>query len=104
VAGDADGLRVLYPADGTRYRLDPVLRPAFQRLHLDGAAPEGFREVHWRADGRRIAGDYRAATWPLAPGTHTLRLHGIDAEGRPRQSAPVTVRVLAGAVTGAGSD
>jgi penicillin-binding protein 1C len=90
-----DALRVRYPADGTRYRRDPVLRPGYQRLHLDGAAPEGWLDVHWRADGQRLAGGLHTATWRLAEGTHTLALHAVAPDGQRYRSRPATVRVFA---------
>ncbi len=90
-----EALRVLYPADGTRYRRDPVLRPGYQRLHLDGAAPEGWLDVHWRVDGTRLPGPLHAATWPLAEGAHTLTLHAVAPDGQRYRSRPATVRVFA---------
>jgi len=89
-----DRLQIQYPDDGTTYRLDPVLRDAYQQIHLRGTAADGLRDVHWTVDGKRLDADYRDATWRLAPGTHTLALHARRADGPPVQSRSVQIRVV----------
>ena len=89
-----DRLQIQYPDDGTTYRLDPVLRADHQQIHLRGTAASGLRDVHWTVDGTRLDADYRDATWRLQPGTHTLTLRALHADGRPVQSRPVRVRVV----------
>lgn len=89
-----DRLQVQYPEDGTTYRLDPVLRADRQQIHLRGTADDALHDVHWRIDGTRLDAGYRDATWRLRPGTHTLALHAVQADGTPVQSRPSRVRVL----------
>ena len=89
-----DRLRIQYPDDGTTYRVDPVLRDAYQRIHLRGTAADGLHDVHWTVDGNRLDADYRDATWRLAPGTHTLALHAHRGDGTPVQSRSVQIRVV----------
>jgi penicillin-binding protein 1C len=89
-----DRLQIQYPDDGTTYRLDPVLRTDHQQIHLRGTATSTLRDVHWTVDGTRLDADYRGATWRLQPGTHTLTLHALRADGQPVQSRPVQVRVV----------
>ena len=89
-----DRLQIQYPDDGTTYRLDPVLRTHHQQIHLRGTAASGLRDVHWTVDGSRLDADYRDATWRLRPGTHTLTLRALRADGQPVQSRPVRVRVV----------
>ena len=91
----SDRLQVQYPADGTRYLTDPVLRTSHQRIHLRGTAPSSWQNVHWRVDGRRLPGDYRSATWRLRPGTHTLALWARTSSGTRRvRSRRTTITVL----------
>ena len=89
-----DRLRIQYPDDGTTYRLDPVLRDAYQQIHLRGTAADGLRDVHWTIDGERLDADYRDTTWRLDPGTHTLALRALRPDGRPVQSRSVQIRVV----------
>ncbi|QXD15424.1 penicillin-binding protein 1C [Rhodocaloribacter litoris] len=90
----SDRLLIQYPEDGTVYQLDPVLRPAFQQLHLRGATEPGLLDVHWRIDGRRLPGDYRTASWPLTPGRHTVELHAVTPEGLRLRSRTARITVF----------
>ena len=95
-APDVTGrLRVDYPASGTAFRVDPVLRSAYQKIHLRGSATSDLVDVHWRIDGERLAGDYRQATWPLKPGRHRVELWAVDEGGRPLRSRTSVVDVMA---------
>jgi penicillin-binding protein 1C len=87
-------LRILYPCQGALYQIDPVLRTEFQRIELRAAADDCLRDIHWRIDGRRLAGDYRHVTWRLAPGMHRIELHATDEQGESLRALPVTVRAV----------
>lgn len=89
-----DALTIQYPQTGTLYRLDPVLRRAYQRIRLRGTAASDLFDVHWIIDGVRIPGDYRTAHWTLTPGTYRLQLRAARADGTPVRSRPAEIRVL----------
>ena len=88
-----DRLQVQYPESGTAFRVDPVLRSAYQKVHLSGSASGDLLDVHWRIDGRRMAGEYQAAAWPLEPGVHRIELWAVDEQGRPLRSRTSVVNV-----------
>jgi penicillin-binding protein 1C len=94
-SGVTDRLQVHYPVDGTQFIADPVLRPEHQRVHLRGAAPPAWRDVHWTVDGTRLDADYTDAVWRLRPGTHVVELRAATPGGRSVRSRPVTLRVHA---------
>ncbi|MES3629705.1 MAG: penicillin-binding protein 1C [Longimonas sp.] len=88
--------QVTYPTPGTRFVLDPVLRPAYQRLHLRGHLPTGWTDKTWTVNGAPVS-----APWTLTPGRHTIVLYGRDAQGTRQRSAPVSIAVYAaGQVSG----
>ncbi len=89
----SDRLRVQYPASGTVFHLDPVLRADFQRVTLRGAADADVLDLGWWIDGERLSGDPGAASWALAPGRHRIELRGIGPDGRRLRSRPADVVV-----------
>ena len=88
-----DRLQVQYPESGTAFRVDPVLRSAYQKIHLSGSAAEDLLDVHWRVDGRRLVGGYQGAALPLEPGTHRIELWAVDEHGHPLRSRTAVVKV-----------
>jgi penicillin-binding protein 1C len=89
----APGVRpeITYPTPGTRFIVDPVLRAAYQRVHLRGHTPAGWTDPVWTVNGERVDG-----AWTLSPGRHTVVLSARTAHGTRRQSAPVPVTVYRG--------
>ncbi|MFO8007315.1 MAG: penicillin-binding transpeptidase domain-containing protein, partial [Candidatus Brocadiia bacterium] len=83
-------LVITHPAPGAQYILDPTLRPAYQRLHFEGHAPEGWSARSWIVNGEPIAGP-----WPLEVGRHEITLSARDPDGHRHTSAPRVIRVLA---------
>ena len=86
--------RIQYPADNATFYVDPVLRRQYQTIRLRGTVPDGVTDAHWVVDGTRHAPADAPAWWTLTPGTHRLVLRGRR-DGRPVDSAPVRLRVVA---------
>ena len=89
-----DRLRIRYPADGALFYVDPVLRDRYQKLSLQGTAPDTFRDVRWVVNGERHAAGAGGVTWRLRPGTHRIELRARY-DGRPVRSRAVEIRVVA---------
>ena len=85
-----DRLRIVSPADGSTYLIDPTLRREFQTLSLRAVAGERG-PIEWSVNGQEIgAVDADAKIdWRLAPGKH--RIIARDAHGRTAE-AQVMVR------------
>lgn len=85
---DDDVLRIVSPADGSTYLIDPTLRREFQALPLRILAAEPGA-VEWTIDGRSLGriSTERAGSWPLATGRHIFMVH--DGRGRVAQSTIV---------------
>jgi penicillin-binding protein 1C len=90
----SDRLLIQYPENGTVFQIDPVLRDAYQRIHLRGSADEDLLDVAWWIDGARLADDYRAASWRLRPGRHTLTLRAVTPDGRLLSSRPAVITIV----------
>ncbi len=89
----SDRLRVQYPASGTVYQIDPVLRSAFQRITLRGAADADVLDLGWWVDGERLPGYVSTVAWALVPGHHRIELRGISPDGQRLRSRPAEVVV-----------
>ena len=89
----SDRLRVQYPASGTIFHLDPVLRADFQRVTLRGAADADVLDLGWWVDGERLTGDLSTASWALQPGRHRIELRGVGPDGQRLLSRPAEVVV-----------
>lgn len=87
-------LRIRYPADEALFYVDPVLRNRYQKLSLQGTAPDVFRDVHWVVDGERHAAGASGATWRLRPGRHRIELRARH-DGQMVRSRAVRIRVVA---------
>lgn len=90
-AAPPGGLAIVSPQDGDIFKIDPVLRGAYQsiRLRAEFGAGAEAATVEWWVDGRRIGEDGPpfARVWNLKPGSYTMRararLNGTIVESRP---------------------
>ncbi len=87
----SDRLRVEYPASGSVYRIDPVLRRDFQRLRLRGTADPDLLDLSWWVDGERLDAPMESASWTLAPGHYRIELRGVSPEGHRLRGRPAEV-------------
>lgn len=105
VAADAQpvaaggGLVVVSPDPGTVYRLSPAVPGAYQSIRIAARPTDGVSvaEITLYLDGDPLAtlsSPPFEAIWRLVPGEHTVRARGVDREGRPLWSAPVSIQVL----------
>jgi penicillin-binding protein 1C len=71
--GAGPDCRILRPADGTSYALDPSLPASQQQVGLEASA--GGRPVRWQVDGRPVGvtGPGERLFWRLSPGSHRIR-------------------------------
>jgi penicillin-binding protein 1C len=60
--------RIVNPADGATYLIDPTLRTEFQTLRLRAASTANVR---WKIDGRNVGDE-----WPLTRGRHVVTAEG----------------------------
>ncbi|HRR07247.1 MAG TPA: penicillin-binding protein 1C [Rhodothermales bacterium] len=88
-----DLLQVQYPASGTVFLLDPVLRREYQRIRLRSVVSDAFYNLRWVIDDVVLHNDYRYTDWPLAPGVHHIALQGQTKEGRFMRSVPARIVV-----------
>jgi penicillin-binding protein 1C len=67
------GCRILRPANGSIYALDPSLPRAQQQVALEANA--GGEAIAWQVDGRDLgtSGPGQRIFWPLTPGAHRIR-------------------------------
>ncbi len=74
-------LAIASPPSGATYLIDPTLRREFQTLPLRAVVEHPGR-LEWHVDGRPLgtASSEAALAWPLAPGTHEIRV--TDGTGR----------------------
>lgn len=71
-------LRVAYPQEGARFSIDPGAA-AKQAIRIRADVPPGVAELRFVIDGRaRAVRAPFAVEWPLAPGSHRVR---VEAEG-----------------------
>ena len=66
-------LRIVNPAHGATYMIDPTLRAEFQTLRLKA---EATSRVRWQVNERLLGGN----EWSLRPGRHTIT--ALDRSGR----------------------
>ena len=82
--------RIVSPADGATYLIDPTLRREFQTVPLK-IATDGTGSVEWQINGRPLGSTAagQVLDWALVPGRHHVTAR--DARGRTAQ-ATITVR------------
>ncbi len=95
---EAGGLVLTSPDPGSIYRLSPVVPAPYQSVRV-AARPTGevaVAQVALYVDGELLA-SFQAPPfetfWQLVPGEHVFLAEGVDEEGRPLRSSPVTVYV-----------
>ena len=89
---DNIALTILYPTDGTRYQIDPILREGWQRIALSAALSSNVTGAQWWIDGRQYQNVSDSVSWPLTAGTHRFELRG-RVRDKTLHSQPVTVHV-----------
>lgn len=89
----SDLLQVQYPASGTIFLIDPVLRRDYQRIRLRGVVSEAFFNLRWVIDDVVLQGDYRHTDWPLTQGVHYIALQGQTKDGKLIRSTPSKIIV-----------
>jgi penicillin-binding protein 1C len=86
-------LKILYPAEGTVFKLDPLMDRGAQAIQLKSDAKPGA-VLAWTLDGRAVPLDAQAqAWWMLQPGRHELQAAEFDG-ARTRSSQVCSFRVL----------
>lgn len=90
--GDLPECRILRPADGAIYAIDPSLPETQQQVGLEARA--GGRPVMWRVDGRSVGttGPGERIFWRLTPGAHRIRAEA-DGGAPPRNCDEVRIVV-----------
>jgi penicillin-binding protein 1C len=82
VRGGDGTVRILYPADGARFAIDPERSAALQVLGVPLAVPSGAREAMLLVDGKivdRVRSPF-VANWRLVPGAHVLSARTSDGD------------------------
>jgi penicillin-binding protein 1C len=82
VHGGDGSVRILYPADGARFAIDPERAAALQVLGVQLAVPPGAREALLLVDGEvvdRVRSPF-VANWPLVKGAHVLSARTSDGD------------------------
>jgi membrane carboxypeptidase/penicillin-binding protein PbpC len=82
--------RILSPAPGARFVIDPSGPQRFQAVPLKAVVPGKVRKIAWIIDGHpftRTPYPY-TALWPLKPGRHTVQ---VTANGRSSEKVKFTV-------------
>lgn len=96
VALHEDEFKIAFPQDRDMFKMDPVLRPEFQRIKLKARIPADMDidSIEWRVDDRKIGDcDYPYAVyWDLEPGHHTIRAIAVR-ENKNLKSASIEIRV-----------
>jgi hypothetical protein len=95
--GDTPSFRILSPADGTIYALDPSLPAGQQEI---GLAASGHAAVLWFVDGRPIGTSPPGERlfWRLRPGAHRIRAVPLESSGdAPGAADEVRIEIEAGA-------
>jgi penicillin-binding protein 1C len=80
--------RILAPANGTIFALDPDIPPARQRVFFESSASRG--PLRWMLDGAEAGMAGQVTAWLPRPGKHRLAL--VDATNRPLDTVSFEVR------------
>ncbi len=88
--------RIAFPQDRDVFKIDPVLRPEFQRIKLKSTAARemDLDRVEWWINGRKIGeSSYPFSMyWNLKPGHFTIKAVALKAEHEV-QSASIEIKV-----------
>ncbi len=96
IPGPGTRIRVLFPRDGSIFKIDPVLRRDHQVLGLKARLDtDAGAEIEWWVNDRMAGTAGPAATfpWKLEPGFYTIRAV-IKTGGRTIDSRPVRITVI----------
>ena len=86
-------LMIVSPNPGDYFKIDPVLRPEYQKILISGFVPQGLTEVVLRINGaQEIAFGPGGVEWQLQKGVFRFQLRGL-ARNAQVLSAPVTINV-----------
>jgi penicillin-binding protein 1C len=86
-------LRVLYPAEGAVFKLDPLMDRGAQAIKFKCSAAPGAR-LSWSLDGKALALDAHGEPWwTLRPGAHEVQVTADDGRST-RHSSVGSFRVL----------
>jgi len=79
-------LRIAFPDEGDIFKIDPILRPEYQILHLEANVSEGIDTVYWFVDDSLIGWNTHpfSRQWTLQPGEHTISLSEKDSSSADR--------------------
>ena len=90
-------LRVVSPAQGSQYLLDPSFVDQAQQIPVEGVVDGDLHEISLWMDGElfaRLKKPPYLAWWQLTPGKHTVWLQGINTGGNIVTSEPVVFEVV----------
>lgn len=91
-------IKIVFPAHGDVFKIDPVLPAKYQRLKLRVSVTKGISregKIEWYINNFRIGESqpYSAFFWDLQPGIFTIKAKYISDQVK-EESAPVIIRVL----------
>jgi len=90
-------LRVVSPAQGSQYLLDPSFIDQAQKIPVEGVVDGDLHEISLWMDGElfaRLKKPPYLAWWQLTPGKHTVWLQAINTGGNIVTSEPVVFEVV----------
>ena len=85
---------IVYPENGSVFKIDPVLRREYQNLIIRVAYSGSYRDIVLMKDGEKISSldGENTFTWNLERGAHEFFIEGYN-HGRKESSRPVRVVV-----------
>ncbi|MGD0782785.1 MAG: penicillin-binding protein 1C [Candidatus Aminicenantales bacterium] len=96
-AAPPGGVALITPQDGDVFKIDPVLRGAFQSIRLRAALGAGADadRVEWWIDGQKVGEDGPpfSRAWNLKPGSFRIQVR-VRLKGSIVESHPVRITVL----------
>lgn len=92
----ADEFKIAFPQDKDMFKMDPVLRPEFQKIKLKAAIPADMDidSVEWQVNDRKIGDSFYPydTYWDLIPGQHTIKAVALKLK-KKLKSASIEIRV-----------
>ncbi len=84
-------LAIVFPNDGDIFKIDSILRPAFQKISLKALVPSHIEKIDWMVDDTLFASVARpfSAKWQLTAGQHRFQI-----KAGKLQSDIVKIKVL----------
>lgn len=73
-------LKIVYPADGSQFKIDPDLRRDYQAIYFEALAPGGVSRIRWFINGHFYEENNIPfkKLWHLKPGKYALRAESFD--------------------------